>query len=274
MTPNIPLVLGGALPEQLGLQKPPDHIDVRAGLQFHPGNIERFATAIKTTTARGAIEAATAALTATHQTYGKMVAAADELALRRPEDRVPGRKPGEDMWVVPEAKKEEVRIALATAFNRETARIEKAASANSVAQSGLEQAIQNRLRNPRANETSQAHIADAVRAHVKSLDVLSERANFFHDAITTGDLETVTSLLAAPAFVSGLDKATMARMRDLAEKKFAPDEHADRETLRAVGAHMVNASNLFLGRTNEMMPKRNLAVAENARALKALKEGI
>jgi hypothetical protein len=275
---DLPIVLGGAMPENYGANKPPDHVDVRAGLQLHSQNLDRFATALKTTQARAAVEAATQALASTHATMGKMVAAADELAVQRPEDRVlnPGRQGSPPMisYVTPEAKKNEVRIALATAYNREAARLDKAATENTVAQAGLEQQIANRLRNPRANETSVAHVADSIRNHVKNLGSESAASAFVHNAIVAGDHETVAAVLSAPPFVSGLNREMHAHLRDMAEQKFSPDEYADRQTLRKLGEHMTMASSLFLGRTNEMLPKPNLAAAENARALKALKDGV
>jgi hypothetical protein len=123
-----------------------------------------------------AYDSAVQALTNVHQSISDMRSAVDAFESQRPEDRVIGPK-GNVMYVIPEARKEEVRTAMAQSFGRGSKRLDEAAKTIATAEGQLQIVIDGKLTNPRRNETSVAAVASEIRGHVKGLPT-NERTGF------------------------------------------------------------------------------------------------
>jgi hypothetical protein len=258
-----------------GIQsRPPgDRPDHRAGLACHPGNLEPFTKLLVTPAAKVALESATKALTAVHESLSDMHRATDSLT-PRPEDRTVVGPKNTVVYVIPEARKDAVREAMSISFGRGSTHLANAEKAIADSEAALQSTMDSRTVNTRRNETAVATIAAQIRDHLKNtLKGPSDRIEFVSKAIEEGDMEIVTAVLNASPFISGLDRQQMSMIRDQAERKFSPAEYKDREGLRAMSGKLGAAGTHYLQRLNELLPRPNLREAEGARAVQKLRTG-
>lgn len=88
------------------------------------------------------------------------------------------------------------------------------------------------------------HLAGQVRAHWAGQGN-TKAFKGLHDAIEAGDRETVSAVLNAPSYLSGLSPENHALLRTMAARKFAPDKVARREETADALARVERATEHF-----------------------------
>lgn len=99
-----------------------------------------------------------------------------------------------------------------------------------------------------------ASAASDIRRYIAALPNDGKRMDFIHGAIEAGDVEVISAVLSTNSYVSGLSKAHIETVRDLASKKFAPIERSQLDAARALGEHLGNASKIFVERYRKIRP--------------------
>lgn len=107
-------------------------------------------------------------------------------------------------------------------------------------------------------------IARDIRAHVKAMTT-QERHEFIQEALDTGDAETISSILAAPPYLSGLTKDFQHTYTRLWREKVAPDMA---KRLKA----MQSAKTLLETRGGLVFPELTKAVGAPPHKAKRLRE--
>jgi hypothetical protein len=115
-------------------------------------------------------------------------------------------------------------------------------------------------------------LAAEVRAHVKALPH-EERMQFAMNAINEGDKSTVTALLHAQPFLSGLDAKAHATMRQQAAAKFAPSDSAQYEATVAAVDRVMQAGSSLSARYSKVMRLKDSPQAKAAEQMKKLAGG-
>lgn len=146
------------------------------------------------------------------------------------------------------------KVALANTMQTEAANLEQFARAHDKA---LEQtngtleatinranqsisAIEAELAEPIAAPKN-AGTASDIRAHVKGLSH-EERRSFIAEAVASGDEETVTAVLSAPGYLSGLSKVETDHYRDSYKRAQNPELHDRLELLKKTESKVRSAA--------------------------------
>jgi hypothetical protein len=88
-------------------------------------------------------------------------------------------------------------------------------------------------------------IAAEIRAHIKSMPV-EKRVSFVQAAINSGDETTASSVLGAPAYLSGIDANMQAVLVRLYREKMTPDAAARLKVMRGAKELLENRGGLVL----------------------------
>jgi hypothetical protein len=116
-------------------------------------------------------------------------------------------------------------------------------------------------------------LASEVRSHIKALKRPDQRAKFVMDAVEAGDLPTVSAVLHAPPFLSGLDAGMHSVIRTRAASRFAPVDSAQLDATDVTIEHVAAAGSAIVKRYGGVMALRKLPVVQAAKSVKALREG-
>lgn len=116
-------------------------------------------------------------------------------------------------------------------------------------------------------------LASEVRSHIKALKRPDQRAKFVMDAVEAGDLPTVSAVLHAPPFLSGLDAGMHAVIRTRAAARFAPVDSAQLDATDVTIEHVAAASSAIVKRYGGVLALRNMPVVQAEKSVKALRKG-
>ncbi len=90
-------------------------------------------------------------------------------------------------------------------------------------------------------------ISVEIRAHVKGLKTGAHVMDFVRQAIDRGDHETVSAVLGAPAFLSGMTPETQAIMLRMYHEKARPDVAKRLAAAKAAQDYLDRNAGLFMG---------------------------
>jgi hypothetical protein len=117
----------------------------------------------------------------------------------------------------------------------------------------LDTDIERALTNPKRNEVATATCASDIRRMVAAMPD-GKRVAWVHDSIVSGDHEVVSAILGTSPFVSGLDRAQMATLRDMARERFGGNawkQHANAVKLRD---HLTQSAGIFSKEYLRLLP--------------------
>ncbi len=120
--------------------------------------------------------------------------------------------------------------------------------------------------------TSRA-MAGEVRAHVKSLKA-DQRFGFLQDAIKTGDLASVSAVVNAQPFLSGMKPDQHGEARLLAAETFAADAVAQRQAVAKLIEAVDLAGSEVMKRFVKIQSGKDTPRAKANRELAKLKKGV
>lgn len=169
---------------------------------------------------------------------------------------------------------EEFRAAVQQAFERVALTTDRREKELGDYLTALDTKIEGALTDPRARMPDALALAGETRAHVKALQD-GERFGFVHAAISQGDLATVSAVINAPPFLSGLKPEEVAQLRIAAAQKFAPLETAQRQAVATIAERVRGAAQAMSAKYGEVMRRRKspTALATEAVANINKKEG-
>lgn len=206
--------------------------DVRQGVSpsLDPGNLNQFAAVLeKSGTGRRALAAGQRAMTEMHTAMAEIDDATRALAGRT--GRVTTRPGGFT------THSGDVRMGskgLRAFSGHEPKLVDAAKQRFDAVGRGVQQQVNiltdviadnERLMDEALADAIQPVLAGDIRRHVASMDD-TDRFAFLHDRVKRGDKQTVTAVLAAPGYLSGLNDDARASLLDAARRMFAPDAHA------------------------------------------------
>jgi hypothetical protein len=202
-----------------------DNIPIRSDvpISMHPGVLAGEAKVLDTaepTVGRQALAAGREGLTALYSCYGQIEEA--EQAMRRASN---GR-PAED-------GRDELAAAAKKAYDRAFLTVERRVAELTKLRDGLGAKVATAIDDPNRKTIEGLSVATSIREHAKSLPD-AKRFQFARAAVAAGDLRTVSALLAAPAYLSGLTDEQLAVVRDQAAQRFAAQDHAQHAATSAV----------------------------------------
>lgn len=131
-------------------------------------------------------------------------------------------------------------------------------------------AIESRLAAPIEANSKNAH---EIRAHLKGLTP-KERQAVIADALANGDQETVTSVLAAPAYLSGLNKPEAAHYEHEFRRRTYPDEFARLERLKKAEQLATDAGQELVKLSSEIHQHDVSILADAEASERAAKEAL
>lgn len=166
-----------------------------------------------------ALAAGREALSTIYRTFGDIETAEKELRAEA------GEHPQAD-------RAKQLATAAEAAFKRAAAVVNRRVEELLRHQETLAGRVAEALEDPERRTREGLSIATAIRAHVQSLEGETTRIRFLTNAVDAGDRRTVSAVLAAPAYLSGLTDQHVAILRTAAAAKFAPQ---DSKQLDAVG---------------------------------------
>jgi hypothetical protein len=126
---------------------------------------------------------------------------------------------------------------------------------------GLAKRVAQALDNPGRRTAEGLSVASEVRTHAKGMSD-GKRWAFVAEAVEAGDIATVSAILAAQPFLSGLSAKQHAVARELAARKFAPVDHAQLVATEAVIDRVKAASQVLLARYGKVLELRNTPKAK------------
>lgn len=153
------------------------------------------------------------------------------------------------------SRDEEFREAVSVAFERVALVTDRRERELGDYLTALDTKIEAAITDPRARLPDALALAGEVRAHVKGLKD-GERFGFVHAAIRDGDLATVSAVINAPPFLSGLQPEEVAQLRIAAAQKFAPLETAQRQAVATVAERVRNAAQAMSAKFGEVQRRR------------------
>ncbi len=160
----------------------------------------------------------------------------------------PGNKPQLERVVAAEHAPA-VRGAMATAADRTAKGVERHLAAITSAVATVEQQIESKLRNSRADS---AEAAD-IRRYVNGLPP-NERTGWLHSRIAEGDLTVSHAVLGYSSWASGLEPKNAELLREMARQRFAPNEMQMRDALRKVQGKVMTAAKTFASEYAKRLP--------------------
>lgn len=106
--------------------------------------------------------------------------------------------------------------------------------------------LEQELSKPVQSRAAQT-IAVEIRAHVKGLKSGAHVMDFVRRAIDAGDHDTVSAVLGAPAYLSGMTPETQAVMLTMYHTKARPDVAKRLAAAKAAEDHLNRNAGLFMG---------------------------
>ena len=167
------------------------------------------------------------------------------------------------------SRDEEFRAAVQQAFERVALTVDRRDKELRDYLTALDTKIEAAITDPRAKMPDALALAGETRAHVKSLKQ-SERRSFVSEAIAQGDLATVSAVLNAPPFLSGLDDKALGELRIAAAQRFAPLETAQRAQVATIAERVRHAGQTMSGKHLEVMRRRKTPAATAQEAVAAI----
>lgn len=165
---------------------------------------------------------------------------------------------------------EEFIAAAEQAYNRVAPAIDRRLKELDGYRATLEQRVAAALDHPARKTPEGLALAAEVRAHIKSVKRPDERTRFVAQAIEAGDIPTVAAVLHAQPFLSGLEPATYASLREHAAAKFATQDHAQLAATDAAIRHVSASGSTLVKRLGDVTALRSNPAAKAAKSLKAL----
>lgn len=212
--------------------------------------------------------AARSAMKLMHQSLTDIDDAVEAAKITRPIPNqvvAPGNKPMLERVVDP-THAQEIRGAMAQSADRVARGVERHLKALEQSLGTVEQAIEGKVRNPRADATESADI----RRYVYDLkpDV---RTGWLESRILDGDLVVAHAVLNFSPWASGLQPKRAELLREMALQRFAPTEVRMRDGLRSAQKKVTTAMATFSAEYARRLPP--LPSDRVASAVKALKAG-
>lgn len=161
----------------------------------------------------------------------------------------PGNKPMLQKVVDP-SHAAQVRGAMASSADRVARGVEKHLTSIQTSLTAMEQQVEARLRNPRADSAESTDI----RRFVFSLPA-NERREWVAQRIQEGDLITAHAVLNASPWASGLDPKAAGLLREVAQQRFAPAETRMLDALRKADAKVRTAMSTYASEYGRRLPE-------------------
>lgn len=137
-------------------------------------------------------------------------------------------------------------VAVAEFADKVTERTTKAFDYASTALTNNIAALEQELSKPVQSRAAQT-IAVEIRAHVKGLKTGAHVMDFVRQAIDRGDHDTVSAVLGAPAYLSGMTPETQAIMLRMYHEKANPQTAKRLAAAKAAQDHLHRNAGLFMG---------------------------
>jgi hypothetical protein len=151
--------------------------------------------------------------------------------------------------IVDPAHAANVRGAMATSAERVAKGVERHLKALESSLSNVEQAVEGKLRDPRADGT----VSQDIRRFVFSLPH-NERRHWVEQRIAEGDLTVAHAVLQASPYASGLDAKGADLLREHARQRFAPAETRMRDGLRTAQKKVTTAMQTYSSEYARRLP--------------------
>jgi hypothetical protein len=179
--------------------------------------------------------------------------------------------PGATRMLIPNERKAPLADAMHAMFARTATTMERNSRVVDENLSDLEQRIAIAISNPNKDRVGTAQAASEIRQYISSLKNSGERMKFLQESIAAGELEIVSAVLGTSCWISGLNKAEFAIIREAAESRFAPREAKQRAAVQAIKKQIESATASFMQRYVKLLPRPEQSPAD--KALAALKMG-
>ncbi len=127
-------------------------------------------------------------------------------------------------------------------------------------------ALEKALSEPVQSRAAQT-IAVEIRAHVKGLKTGAHVMDFVRQAIDRGDHDTVSAVLGAPAYLSGMTPETQAVMLRMYHEKVQPQTAKRLAAAKAAQDYLDRNAGLF-------MPQVEKAIGGDYRKIQSLRKGV
>lgn len=173
--------------------------------------------------------AARSALKLMHESLTDIDTAVDAARVTRPVPNQVVHQGGKPLMerIVDPSHAVEIRNAMAQSADRVARGVERQLKALDSSLATVEQTIEGKVRNPRADATESADI----RRYVYGLSA-NERFSWVDKQVREGDLVTAHAVLNASPWASGLEPKQAELLREAARQRFAPTEARMRDGLR------------------------------------------
>lgn len=247
-------------------------IDVPAS--SHPGILSPLAEALEVegTVGKRAIAAGREALATVYTTYGaiedaeKALQAAAPAALIRQAPNGQSEFLGDIRMVGGTPRRfhgheDELAAASEAALMRATLTIDRRYAELTSYLEKLQQSVAEAIDDKYRKTPEGLSIAASVRDHVKGLG--DKKLQFVFDAVRNNDKRTVSAVLSAPAYLSGLKDKNLETLRDMAARQWAPVDHAQFGAVEKILEYIRNAGNALTAR---IVKTKQLANTPKARA--------
>src|SRR5207248_347561 len=116
---------------------------------------------------------------------------------------------------------EELAAAASTAFNRVAGAVDRRMAELKGCREALSEEVAGALRDPQGATLAGVSQGQEIRNYVRALKP-SERRSFLVSAASSGDVRTVSAVMAAPPFLSGLSADDVVGLRKHAALALAP----------------------------------------------------
>lgn len=246
-------------------------IDVPASA--HPGVLSPLAEVLEVdgTVGKRAIEAGREALATVYRTYAaiedaeKALQAAAPAAIMRQKPDGTSEFLGDIRMVGGTPRRfhgheEELAAASAQALQRATLTIDRRyaelKSYGETLAKNVAEAIEDKFR----KTPEGLSIAASIRDHVKGLG--DKKLEFVFGAVRNNDKRTVSAVLAAPAFLSGLKDKQHEVVREMAARQWAPVDHAQHGAIEKILDYIRNAGNALTARIGKAQQLANTPKAK------------
>lgn len=232
-------------------------IDVPASA--HPGILSPLAEALEVdgTVGKRAIEAGREALATVYRTYAaiedaeKALQAAAPAALIRQAPNGQSEFLGDIRMVGGTPRRfhgheDELAAASEQALKRATLTIDRRYAELISYRDKLQLAVAEAIDDKTRKTAEGLSIAASIRDHVKGLG--DKKLQFVFDAVRNNDKRTVSAVLAAPPYLSGLKDKQHETVREMAARQWAPVDHAQHGAVEKILEYIRNAGNALTAR--------------------------